>query len=161
MPSKYVPKGKTVPARFEPGFMKRLDGRMELVKGLQKAYEDIVEDCGGADDQTHLRLALIERAVFLEFWLRQIERKVLTGEAKDDAISRWIQGTNSLTGLSKTLGLTKTAIDQSLDSLYSVSSSPQTAPNEKKPKPPKQKPKTKPKPSKSPKKKVDPDDDEW
>jgi hypothetical protein len=158
MPSKYVPKGKTIPARFEPGFMSRLDGRTELVKGLERAYEEIIDDCGGADGMSRLRKALCERAVFLEFWLRQIERKVLTGQAPDEQITRWIQGTNSLLGLTKVLGMSKSTLDNALDVLYAPQPSQEPANETQTPKP-KPKPRKKKKPSKP---KQEPEsDDEW
>jgi len=112
-------KTKQLPARYQAGFLGRMDGRTDLCKRLQSAFDEIMEDIGGADGQSHLRVALVERCVFLEFQLRRWEEKILAGTLPDEAIGRWIQATNSLLGLSKTLGLGRTRLQNAIDALYS------------------------------------------
>ena len=119
MPRKRIPKTRTLPVRYKPGFIDRMDGREKIAQALQQAFDEIVEDIGGADGQSHLKLALVERAVFLEFKLREWEKEMLTGKLKDVEIGRWIQGVNSLNGLCKMLGFREVAKGDYLDALYS------------------------------------------
>ena len=118
MMRKYKPKTSDLPERYRAGFLQRMDGRTDLARRLEFAFQNIVDDCGGAAGQSHLRLALIERAVFLEFALQRWERNILTGKASDEAIGRWIQATNSLLGLAKTLGLNRSKMTNAIDALY-------------------------------------------
>ncbi len=160
MVTTYRKKPKTMPARYRPGFMSRMDGREVVTQALQAAYDSILDDLG-EEEPSFLKCQLVERCCFLAWKLREIETGMILGKQSDEQLGRWIQMVNSLVGLSKTLGITKTAIDQSLDSLYTVSSSPQAAVNEKKPNAPKQKTSKPKRPSKPAKKKVETDDDDW
>lgn len=119
MVRKYIKKISDLPEKYQEGFLVRMDAREVITRQLQRAYCNIVEDTGGPDGQTHLRLALIERAVFLEFQLQKWEREMLRGIASDKAIGAWIQATNALLGLARTLGLSRTRIENAIDALYS------------------------------------------
>jgi hypothetical protein len=114
----YKPKTPDLPERYVRGFIDKMDGRTDLAQRLQIAYQEICEDIGGEEDQTHLKLSLVERAVFLEFCLQKWEREILLDKATPDQIGKWIQATNSLLGLAKTLGLTRARIQGAIDSLY-------------------------------------------
>ena len=97
--------------------MGRLDGRIELVKGLQLAFDEIVVDLGGKDRVSRLQLGLVERTVFLEFKIREWERLLLQGELEEEAIGRWIQALNSYVGLARVLGLGRSRLAVA-DALY-------------------------------------------
>lgn len=97
---------KTLPERYEVGFLREFDRRTELYQRLSTIYETILEDVGGAESVAHTRLALIERFVFLEAVLQELEQEIAKNpKASEEKLSRWIQGLNSLTGLAKTIGL--------------------------------------------------------
>jgi hypothetical protein len=98
------------PKRFEAGFLLKLDARTEVCKQLREAYNEITADLGGADSLSHVMLALVERFVFLEFTLQQLESRIASNpKGADEFISKWIQACNSVTGLAKTLGLERKA----------------------------------------------------
>jgi hypothetical protein len=94
------------PKRFEANFLAKMDGRTEIFQQLKNAYDEIVADCGGAENLSHVMLALCERFVFLEFTLQNLEARIADNPKNaDEFISKWIQACNSVTGLAKTLGL--------------------------------------------------------
>jgi len=117
MPRKYKPKEKRLPTKYSPGFVRKMDGRYEVVKGLQDAFQQIADDLGGEESLSRLHLGLIERTVFLEFQLREWERQVLMGELQDEAIGRWVQALNTYVGLARVLGLGRSRL-AAADALY-------------------------------------------
>jgi len=103
-------KQSTLPAKYQKGFLNRLDGRIELARELRFAYAELTDDLGGIDTLSHVKRALAERFIWLEAILRGIERKIadLNGDDAEESgklLSRWIQATNGLTGLARTLGI--------------------------------------------------------
>lgn len=99
-------KVQAVPEKFQRGFLAALDGRTDLAKALRQNFETIVKDCGGADELSHVKSSLIERFVWLEAILQSIEHEMAAGTIdKTEAIRRWIQAVNSLSGLAKVLGV--------------------------------------------------------
>jgi hypothetical protein len=103
----YTPKREqSLPAKFKTGFLATLDRRTDLAKALQQNYDDIVADVGGMEELSHVKSALVERFCWLEAILQQIEHEMANGEIdKSEAIGRWIQAVNSLSGLAKVLGV--------------------------------------------------------
>lgn len=103
----YVPKMSQLPVKYEPGFLLRMDGRTELARSLMLTYNSVIDDLGGTVDLPYVKLALVERYVFLEEFLRQLEQKIAKSGAVNDPklLGVWTQGVNSLTGLSRLLGL--------------------------------------------------------
>jgi hypothetical protein len=96
------------PKRFEANFLAKMDRRTEIFQQLKTAYDEITADCGGAENLSHVMLALCERFVFLEFTLQNLEARIADNPKNaDEFISKWIQACNSVTGLAKTLGLEK------------------------------------------------------
>lgn len=103
-------KGKSpdIPAKFEPGFISKLDGRTDIAKALRRNYEEIVTDIGELNEISHVKRSLIERFCWLEALLQTLEHEMATGQIdKTEAIGRWIQAVNSLSGLAKVLGVEK------------------------------------------------------
>jgi hypothetical protein len=101
-------KPQDVPATFKPGFLSTLDGRTEVAKALRQNFDEIVSDIGGLDGVGHVKRALIERFVWLEAILQTIEHELVHGQInKAEALGRWVQAVNSLSGLAKVLGVEK------------------------------------------------------
>lgn len=99
-----------IAAKYEPGFLQTLDGRLEVAKILNSAFNEVTDDMGGKDTLCHTQLALAERFVFLVYVLRSIETRIaLNPKESDELLSRWIQGLNSLNGLAKVIGLKRKA----------------------------------------------------
>lgn len=106
--SDYVKKKKRITATYQPGFLARLDARLEVAQVLHSAYIEVTDDLGGAENLSHVKLTLAERYIFLEYQLRRWESLILANPTKSGKlVSRWVQALNSLIGLSKTLGLEK------------------------------------------------------
>lgn len=99
-------KTKKLPKSFQPGFLARLDNRLEVAQVLHAAFEEVTDDMGGMVNLSHAQKILAERFVFLEHFLRQLEVKIMMDpkEHKQE-IGRWIQAINSLSGLAKTIGI--------------------------------------------------------
>lgn len=98
-------KAKTLPEKFEVGFLAAMDGREKTVKILYKNRSEIVADVGGESELSHVQNALIERFVWLEAILQTLEHDIATGVLPKSELGKWIQGVNSLTGLAKVLGI--------------------------------------------------------
>lgn len=100
-------KQSKLPVKYTKGFLSQLDARMGLAKELYAAYDEITEDLGGSDNLSHIKLVLVERFVWLSAILRGIEKQIAEGNKEEagELLGRWIQGLNSLCGLSKCLGL--------------------------------------------------------
>lgn len=115
MPRKYVSKTgrknrshkvQVVPDKFRAGFLAELDSRTGLAKALRANYEQIVADVGGTNDVGHVKAALVQRFVWLEAILQTLEHEMARGKIdKGEALGRWIQAVNALSGLAKTLGI--------------------------------------------------------
>lgn len=103
-------KPQVLPAKFRAGFLTVLDKRTELARALRANYAAIVLDTGGPQDLSHLKSALIERAFWLEAILQDLEHGMATGTIdKAEALGRWIQAVNSLSGLCRVLGVERKA----------------------------------------------------
>ena len=95
-----------LPARYEVGFLRDFDKRTEVYQLLSGAYKEIIDDLGGIEGLSHIRLALVERFVFLEFSMRNLEKRMAENPLKTGRLlSRWVQAINSLSGLAKSLGM--------------------------------------------------------
>jgi hypothetical protein len=104
-------KPQAVPTKFKLGFLESLDKRTDLARALRANYDAIVADIGGLDDMSHVKKVLVERFVWLEAILQSIEHELVSGQIdKSEALGRWIQAVNSLSGLAKVLGVERKAI---------------------------------------------------
>jgi hypothetical protein len=99
-----------LPEKFEPGFLREFDQRTALFQRLNGIYQEIIEDVGGIASITHLKLAMIERFVFLEATLQRWEQDIAKNPDETALlVSRWVQAVNSLQGLAKTIGIERRA----------------------------------------------------
>ena len=77
---------------------------------LATNYNAIVEDAGGVENLSKIKLSLVERFVFVQQYLRTLERKIIRckkGKRKAKLMTQWGYHVNSLLGLSKKIGLDK------------------------------------------------------
>jgi hypothetical protein len=115
MPRPYQPKTdrknqshrhQVLPLKFKSGFLAELDKRTDLAKALRANFNAVVEDVGGPQDVGHVKSALVERFVWLEAILQTLEHEMASGKIdKSEALGRWIQAVNALSGLAKVLGV--------------------------------------------------------
>lgn len=91
----------TLPKRFEPRFWEDADQRHHKVRTIRKRYLLLKEHCGADSAQKEM---LCQRAAFISMVLETME--VLLAEGKDGfELGSYVQGTNALSGLLKSLGL--------------------------------------------------------
>ncbi len=109
---------KTLPRKYQPGFLRRMDRRTAFAKRLRRVFNEIVADLGGEDALSTIQLTLIERFAWLKAHLQQLEdemAKQSPDEMDPKTVAQWVQSNNCMTGLAKTLGLKRVkATGQSL-----------------------------------------------
>ncbi len=80
-----------------------MDNRTALAQVMRERYLEFTDDLGGADSLTYAKRSLVERVLWLEYWLAQQERALAQGEEFD--VGRWTQAVNALQGILSKLGL--------------------------------------------------------
>ncbi|RZU98780.1 hypothetical protein [Spiribacter vilamensis] len=96
-------KNTDIPNQYRPGWLDSLDGRYGIARELRARFDEVCADLGGADRLSYMQRSLVERALWLEYWLSQQEQALAKGHTFD--VSRWIQAANSLQGIYSRLGL--------------------------------------------------------
>ena len=104
-----MPKLQSPPERFSQGWLAELDGRTGVAQVMRERYTAFTDDLGGIENLSYQQRSLVERSLWLEYWLADQERKLATGE--DFNIGQWVQAANSLQGLLSKLGLQRVAKD--------------------------------------------------
>lgn len=99
----------TPPQRYSHNWLSELDGRTAVAQVMRERWDAFTGDLGGADQLSYAQRSLVERALWLEFWLAQQEQELATG--RDFDVSRWTQAANSLQGILAKLGLQRQARD--------------------------------------------------
>jgi len=94
---------KIVPEALQGSWLEKLDGRTGIAQVMRYRYNEFTNDLGGADRLSYGQRALVERALWLEYYLQQQEQFLANGEEFDAA--RWTQSVNALQGLLSKLGL--------------------------------------------------------
>ncbi len=101
-------KPQELPAKFQAGFIASLDGRTELARALRERFDSIATDLGGLDDLSQIKASMLERFVWLEASLSNVEVSLadptVDAKTKAELMSRWIVGVNTLSNLARMLG---------------------------------------------------------
>lgn len=100
---------KSVPSKFQPGWLDALDSRTAIARQMRERYAALTNDLGGVDALSYAQRSLCERGLWLEFWLSQQEREL--AEGGDFDVGKWVQAANSLQGIYSKLGLERKAKD--------------------------------------------------
>jgi hypothetical protein len=109
-----------LPAKYQEDFMTQLDRRTEVYALLNTSYQNIVIDLGGKDSMSHIKHSLVERFIFMEFRLRQLEQQIIACEKIKKAAylqKRWNGLVRSFIPLARLLGLERKA--KQIESLQS------------------------------------------
>lgn len=93
----------SIPAKYTPDFMERLDKRTVLGRAVRGRYAAIVNDLGGIENMTSIKLSLVRRFTWFETMIEGMECRAAAGEGVD--IGAWTQLTNSWLGIARMLGL--------------------------------------------------------
>ncbi len=97
-----------LPGTYVAGFLQTFDQRSVLFSELNGAFVEILDDLGGTASLSHLQRGLVERYVFIEFMVRNLERRMLQDEAiARKLFRRWRTAAGTQLSLAKTLGLEK------------------------------------------------------
>lgn len=93
----------SIPERYSPDFMDRLDKRTVLGKAVRERYQSIMTDLGGEEALSSIKRSLVRRFTWFEAMIEGFECRVAAGEDID--IGQWTQLTNSWLGIARQLGL--------------------------------------------------------
>jgi len=102
-------KSKEVPSKYTQGWLTELDGRTSIAADMRQRFTEVCNDLGGIDGLSYMQRSLVERALWLEYWLAQQERELAHGSDFD--VGRWVQAANSLQGIYGRLGIHRQAKD--------------------------------------------------
>jgi|SRR5690554_422763 len=102
-------KQATPPSKFAPGWLEELDGRTGIAQTMRARYAEMTSDLGGVDSLSLAQRLLVERALWLTYWLETQETSLARGQEFD--VGRWTQAANSLQGILAKLGLERKAKD--------------------------------------------------
>ena len=102
-------KPQAPPAKFSTGWLEQLDGRTGIAQAMRERHKAFTDDLGGISRLSYAQRSLVERALWLEFWLAQQEQALASGSVFD--VGRWTQAANSLQGILAKLGLDRVAKD--------------------------------------------------
>ncbi len=96
-------KAQNTPEKHSPGWIAGLDMRTAVGRDMRGRYQEVCADLGGEGVLSYAQRSLIERALWLEYWIAQQERALASGAEVD--MGKLTQAGNSLLGLFRTLGL--------------------------------------------------------
>ena len=97
------------PKKFSTGWLSELDGRTAIAQEMRERFRAFTDDLGGAETLSYAKRSLVERALWLEFWLAQQEQALAGGSDFD--VGKWTQAANALQGILSKLGLDRRAKD--------------------------------------------------
>lgn len=101
---------RSLPEKYEPGVLLKLDGRTSIFKRLKATYREIVRDLGGEESLSRVQLTLIERYSFLTGLLSEYEAEIARDpRSSKDLVGSYTNTSNAALGLAKSLGLKRKA----------------------------------------------------
>ena len=104
-----MPKQATPPEKYRTDWLTSLDGRTAIAQVMRERWQQLTADLGGSDRLSYAQRSLVERALWLEYWLQSQEQTLAAGGDFD--VARWTQAANSLQGILAKLGLDRQARD--------------------------------------------------
>lgn len=102
-------KKAAIPQKFTHGWLSELDGRTGIAQVMRERYAAFTADLGGVESLSYAKRSLVERALWLEYWLARQEQSLASGSDFD--VGKWVQAANSLQGILTKLGLERQAKD--------------------------------------------------
>ncbi|SDU29281.1 hypothetical protein [Halopseudomonas salegens] len=104
-----MPRLSAPPDRFSQNWLQSLDGRTSIAQVMRERWQQFTDDLGGSDRLSYAQRSLVERALWLEYWMQQQEQALAAGGDFD--VGKWTQAANSLQGICAKLGLERQARD--------------------------------------------------
>jgi hypothetical protein len=106
----------SIPERYSPDFMERLDKRTVLGRSVLDRYGAVMSDLGGEEALSSVKRSLVRRFTWFEVMLEGMECRAAAGEDID--IGSWTQLTNTWLGIARLLGLERRS--KPVESLHSL-----------------------------------------
>ena len=78
----------SIPAKYTPDFMERLDMRTVAGKAVTERYHAVMTDLGGEDALSTIKRSLVRRFTWFEVMLEGMECRMASGEEVD--IGAWM-----------------------------------------------------------------------
>jgi len=89
------------PAKYQSGFINRMDFRTEIYMNLSLSYDTVIADLGGRRSLSRIELSLVERYIFAEYKIREIEVSADNGMDTE----QWLKWNNVLNSIAAKLGV--------------------------------------------------------
>ena len=112
-------KKRNLQTKFKDGWLLELDNRTSISKEMKERYNVLTDDLGGVSNLSYQQRSLVERALWLEYWLATQERELSMGRKFD--VARWTQAANALQGIFAKLGLNRVRTEKSLNDIINNS----------------------------------------
>ncbi|MCQ8849041.1 hypothetical protein NQT74_10660 [Alteromonas stellipolaris] len=106
-------KHNTPPEAYKADWLKSMDKRTSIAQDLQQRHIALCDDLGGIDTLSYQQRALIDRFLWIEYWLQREEANLASGGEFDSG--RYTQAVNALAGLVNKLGLQRQKRELSLN----------------------------------------------
>lgn len=134
-PGQKSDKSITVPPRYKGGFLKDLDGRAPVVRGLRYRRACLQSDLGGTANLSTMEHTIIDRIVHLIYLAEETELALASGNKIH--VADYLSTINCLSGLLSKVGLKRRVKQISLKDYLnnkpeSISAPKQPAPSEPK-----------------------------
>jgi hypothetical protein len=97
----------SIPAKYRPDFIERVDRRTVLGRAVFNRFHAVVADLGGEEALSTIKRSHVRRLVTLECMIEGIECRALAGEDVD--AGSWTALLNSWLGVAGRLGLERKA----------------------------------------------------
>ncbi len=113
----------SIPERYAPDFMDRLDKRTVLGRSVLERYGAVMSDLGGEETLSTVKRSLVRRFTWYEVFIEGMECRAAAGEEID--VGSWTQLTNTWLGIARLLGLDRRT--KPVESLHSLMYEPEPA----------------------------------
>jgi hypothetical protein len=100
-------------SKYAAGWLSQLDGRTIIAQDLRQRHTILCNDLGGIATLSYQQQALIDRLLFIEYWLQREELKLANGDEFNSGT--YTQSVNTLAGLINKLGLQRQRKEVSLN----------------------------------------------
>ena len=100
---------KEPPEKFQKGFLEDMDERYNLTHELRDRHKQLTTDLGGIDALSYAEKSLIERSLWIEYFVQRREKQLLLEPDKEPDIDSWFKGVKTLEIIFSKLGLKRKA----------------------------------------------------
>lgn len=90
---------------YQQGFLSKLDGRTEVYLNLDRTYRAIISDLGGFGSVSRIERSLVERYVFCEYHIRELEVRMSKNGDNTELFENWIKLNNAINSIAAKLGV--------------------------------------------------------